>query len=473
VKIRTQFHLLIAGIVLIPVFSFLSQGLYWYRQEGDAPSVVPLYEELAPMLRPAINNRDWNAIRGFVSRLRPNTEIVLFRHDLTVIYSGIEDFTMGERVTLGKINTLLHSGNTRYGYAFEAPPWLREGQIFLLLRTDREAPAPPNFVYQLIRSMLLVNFMIFAFALIMSLLIIRSISRSVLILEDATRRIAAGELDLDVKPEKTGLLRKDNEITSLTYSLNRMRLELKEEEQARSRFIMGVTHDLKTPLALIKGYAEAIRDGITAEPEAREKSLDIISGKVDQLEGMINDLINFVRLDTGEWQRRLKPVELRSFLTIFTRRFSDDAELLKRRTECTIDLPGEVFLPMDEALVTRALENLLGNALRYTPEGGFIRFRALGPDSPALPPDRSPAVILELSDNGPGIPRKDLPHIFEAFYRGDNSRRQQGMGLGLSVVKGVIDSHGWTIAASSPADSPGEGGGPGTRFTITIPLSGQ
>jgi signal transduction histidine kinase len=241
---------------------------------------------------------------------------------------------------------------------------------------------------------------------------------------------------------------------------------------------MGVTHDLKTPLALIKGYAEAIRDGITAEPEAREKSLDIITVKVDQLEGMINDLINFVRLDTGEWQRRLKPVEFRGFLTVFTRRFSDDAELLKRRTECTIDLPEEIFLPMDEALVARALENLLGNALRYTPEGGVIRFRALGPESSARPPDQIPAVILELSDNGPGIPRKDLPHIFEAFYRGDNSRRQQGMGLGLSVVKGVIDSHGWTITAASPAgisptaDSPGEGG-PGTRFTITIPLSGQ
>jgi signal transduction histidine kinase len=277
--------------------------------------------------------------------------------------------------------------------------------------------------------------------------------------------MAAGELDLNLEIEKTEFLRRDNEITSLTFSLNRMRLALKEEEQSRSRFIMGVSHDLKTPLALIKGYAEAIQDGITIGPEAQRNSLSIIADKVDQLDGMINDLINFVRLNTGEWRQMLKKVELRGFLENCAGRLRDDAELLKRRLECRLDLPAELYIPMDEALVSRALENLVNNALRYTKENGLVRLSAF---------TRGDSVIIEVEDSGPGISPEDLPHIFEMFYRGDNSRRRQGLGLGLSVVKGVIDSHGWRISAESPIFAGDKNQGapqqaPGTRFTIIVP----
>jgi signal transduction histidine kinase len=106
-------------------------------------------------------------------------------------------------------------------------------------------------------------------------------------------------------------------------------------------------------------------------------------------------------------------------------------------------------------MVLRALENLVSNAVRHTPEGCRIRLGAYR---------RENAVILTVSDNGPGIAETDLPHIFELFYRGTSSRREQGLGLGLAVVKWVIDSHGWSIAVQSK-----QYGETGTCFVITIP----
>jgi signal transduction histidine kinase len=286
----------------------------------------------------------------------------------------------------------------------------------------------------------------------MSLFIARSITKSVLVLEDATRRIAAGDLDLMVD------VRGSNEITSLTSSLNQMRAELKEEESRRYRFIMGVTHDLKTPLALIRGYTEALKDGVTEDPDSRSNAMNIIISKADQLEGMITDLLEFVRMDTGEWRNRLQKVNLGEFLKPFAKRISMDAELFHHHTVIDITLPPSLFVPLDERLAVRALENLVNNAIRYTPDGTTVRFGAVSVEN---------TIRITVSDNGPGISKNDLPHIFEAFYRGSSSRQEEGMGLGLSIVKWVVTSHGWSIAVTSEQNIAGAAE---TCFSITIPL---
>jgi signal transduction histidine kinase len=330
--------------------------------------------------------------------------------------------------------------------------------VYLLIRRNPQSPRaeqvqdgrPPPSKSELGRFIgpIIIIIMLFlfptVFAIIMSLVIARSITKSVMVLENATKRIAEGELDLAVDA------RGSNEITSLTNSLNKMRNELKEEELRRYRFIMGITHDLKTPLTLIKGYAEAIEDGITEDTAG---STGIIAAKADQLEGMINDLIDFVRMDTGEWRSQLKQVNITAFLRDTAKAMTADAELLRHQFLPDIALPEDLTVPMDERMVLRALENLVNNAIRYTPNDTIIHMSAARKDN---------VVLLTISDNGPGIDKEDLPHIFEMFYRGTSSRREQGMGLGLSVVKWVTDSHGWTIAVSS---EPGKG----TCFSITVP----
>jgi signal transduction histidine kinase len=123
-------------------------------------------------------------------------------------------------------------------------------------------------------------------------------------------------------------------------------------------------------------------------------------------------------------------------------------------------LPPVLYVPLDERLALRALENIVNNAIRYTPGGTTIRLGA------ALVQN---TVRITISDDGPGINKEDLPHVFEAFYRGSSSRREEGMGLGLSIVKWVAVSHGWSITVSSEQN--GDGTASETCFTITIPVS--
>jgi signal transduction histidine kinase len=148
-------------------------------------------------------------------------------------------------------------------------------------------------------------------------------------------------------------------------------------------------------------------------------------------------------------------VRIRPFLTDLARRFAEDALILKRDFAWSIELPDEVTIRMDAGLFTRALENLVGNAIRYTEQAGKITMAATS---------RGGAVLLSITDTGIGIPAEDLSRIYDPFYRGTNSRREQGFGLGLTTVKSIIESHGWSITVASQV-------GTGTTFTVTMPLS--
>jgi signal transduction histidine kinase len=153
--------------------------------------------------------------------------------------------------------------------------------------------------------------------------------------------------------------------------------------------------------------------------------------------------------------RSASPFSARALLMDLARRFSQDALILKREFGWSIDLPDEAMVRMDAGLFTRALENLVGNAIRYTAPSGKITMNARSENGDAL---------LSIMDTGVGIPEEDLPRIYDPFYRGTNSRREQGFGLGLTTVKSIIESHGWVITVSSRVGS-------GTEFTIRMPFS--
>jgi len=170
---------------------------------------------------------------------------------------------------------------------------------------------------------------------------------------------------------------------------------------------------------------------------------------------MINDLLNFVRMETGEWRTQLGHIDLRAFLQKLVKTMGSDVELLQHTLTHDINLPENTCVPMDERLVLRAFENLIHNAVRHTPRESVIHIAAVRLEN---------AVEIIVRDNGPGIDGEALPHIFDIFYRGTSSRREQGLGLGLAVVKWVVDYHGWSVSVASD-------NGVGTCFLITVPLS--
>jgi signal transduction histidine kinase len=215
-----------------------------------------------------------------------------------------------------------------------------------------------------------------------------------------------------------------------------MRLSLKEETAKRSRFLMAVTHDLRTPLTSIRGYLEAFADGLAEETESREKYLSIIRDKAGLLENRINEMLDFVKMETGEWKLKLGALELPSFLRELGTGFAEDGRIMDRRFEIDLDLPEDLSIQADAGLLTRVLENLVHNAFRYSDKGDRVEIAARGTVG---------RVVIEVKDSGRGIAAEERGKVFQPFYRGTRSRNEPGFGLGLSIVKSIVEAHGWAI----------------------------
>lgn len=457
-KIKNQISLLIIGIIILPTLCMVLFPIYTYYN-SPRRFLMKGYKEIRKINELNLSENDWNQIQNYIERIPPEVQVLIL-YNSKIILSTIPELKEGSQRSPKELFDFMQTTNSSYDYQF---------QSFLLKQDEEDGGQSINHrnkgmivsrFYTKDKSSLkrIPKFMTHIFFVLMVfealsitviILIAKSISNSIEIIQKATQRIANGELD--TKIEISGK-RNSNEILLLTEDLERMRKALKENLERRSRFIMGISHDLRTPVALIKGYSEAVSDGIVNSTGDIKKSVSIINTKAGQLESMINDLINYVKMDNTEWKKTLRPVEIKSFLNDFAANMECTAELYRRKISSSIEIEEHQVL-MDKNLFTRALENIYGNALRYTNDGDAISLEA----------KKNPAgkIEISISDTGVGIPKDDLEKVFELFFRASNSRRENGMGIGLSVVKSIIDSHGWSINVKS---TPGEG----TTFIITL-----
>ena len=217
---------------------------------------------------------------------------------------------------------------------------------------------------------------------------------------------------------------------------------------------MGISHDLRTPVSVIKGYTEAISDGVLTSQEEVKNAMELIQAKTEQLETMIDTLISFTKMNSTEIRQSMKTQSITDFITEIIKEEQTTGNVFNRNIITNINFDRNVLVPFDRQLVTRVFENLFNNAMRYTQNDDTITLDAQIQDN---------NVIYKISDTGCGIEEKDLKNIFDMFYRGTNSRREEGMGIGLSVVKNIIDTHGWSIEVDSKKNE-------GTCFTIKIPF---
>ncbi|MCX7026507.1 MAG: HAMP domain-containing sensor histidine kinase [Spirochaetes bacterium] len=284
---------------------------------------------------------------------------------------------------------------------------------------------------------------LFVVAGVISLIILRSISRAIKTIETDTAIVATGDLDHEVAGASS------HEILLLAKSINTMRLNLKDMLARRSKMLMGVSHDLKTPIALIQGYADALADNVATDPETRAKYLNIIRDKARQLEDLTGELIDFLKIG-GDGTMAVEEVDPAEMLQTLGRRFESDARLLKRNLSwgfgpeftATPDFPVPLKT-MNRSLVERALENLVTNSFKYSRSEGNIGLRLILVDG---------VLAFSITDDGPGIKKDDEPYVFDAFYRGSSSRSDGGHGFGLTIVKAVADLHGWSVTIGKRKD---------------------
>ncbi len=226
-------------------------------------------------------------------------------------------------------------------------------------------------------------------------------------------------------------------------------------ESVRKDFVANVSHELRTPLSIIKGYIETLVDGHQTMPLGdRDRFLRTIHRHTDRLNSLLEDLLTLSRLESRSPGLRRDPTPLADLLTSAM----DDMRARSTAGEHVLSLtvdPAVGLVPVDSIKIIQVCENLLDNALKYTPDGSRI-------DVSARPLGSEVEVCVR--DNGPGIPEADIPHIFERFYRVDKgrSRDKGGTGLGLSIVKHIVQLHGGRVWVESEL-------GKGTAFYFTLP----
>ncbi|MBY0008839.1 two-component system histidine kinase PnpS [Paenibacillus typhae] len=235
--------------------------------------------------------------------------------------------------------------------------------------------------------------------------------------------------------------------------------EIRRLEKMRSEFVANVSHELKTPVAAVKGFAETLLGGGVSDEKTARSFLQIIYDENERLNRLIGDILELSKIESKRVQLDCSPVYLSEFFDSVLETLSKVAE--KKKISLNAIVPDELFMEGDEDKLRQIFMNLLSNAINYTHDGGNVKITVVNGHKP----DGTETVIFTVSDTGMGIPRKDLPRIFERFYRVDKARSRSsgGTGLGLSIVKHLVELHRGTITVESDL-------GIGSSFILELPL---
>lgn len=233
-------------------------------------------------------------------------------------------------------------------------------------------------------------------------------------------------------------------------------------ERMRSEFVANVSHELKTPVAAVKGFAETLLAGAVNDPETAQSFLTIIHDESERLNRLIGDILELSKIESRRSPLQFSPVDLYAFVERLAEFMSTEAA--KKNINLEWHVEEGLFVEADEDRLGQILLNLLQNGINYTPEGGSVRVAAEVVEGGESEGEEE-RVRITVSDTGIGIPKKDLPRIFERFYRVDKARSRSsgGTGLGLSIVKHLADLHHGSIRVESIV-------GVGSKFILELPL---
>jgi two-component system, OmpR family, sensor histidine kinase ResE len=230
--------------------------------------------------------------------------------------------------------------------------------------------------------------------------------------------------------------------------------EERKLEKMRKDFVANVSHELRTPVAMLQGYSEALIDDIAGNEEERKEIIKIINEESLRMGRLVNELLDLARLESGSMSLTFDDVQLNSYIERIGRKFFGLAKENNVHLEVQVNTDKDIYR-FDPDRIEQVLTNLIDNAIRHTPEEGLVELKVTSGQN---------GLILEIKDNGSGIPSEDLPFVFERFYKADKARTRgsSGTGLGLAIAKNIIDAHKGTISVWSEL-------GKGTVFTINLP----
>lgn len=247
------------------------------------------------------------------------------------------------------------------------------------------------------------------------------------------------------------------EVQELARAFNSMLARVQASQRSQREFVANVSHEMKTPLTSIHGFAQALLDGTASTEEARRQAAQVIFGETERMQRMVFDLLDLAKLDAGTADLKISPVDLPALLISIVEKFAPQSN----KAGVSVDLSVPASLPTllaDGDRLAQVFTNLIDNALKYTPKGGTVTVSAQ-PEADGM--------AINISDTGSGIPEAEQPFIFRRFYRADPARqggRHQGAGLGLAIANEIIMAHGGRINVQSKT-------GAGTTMEVFLPFT--
>ncbi len=421
--------------------NFLNEVTVYYQTHGSWVGVSEYFHQKSQSLQMPPRPGDPGNLRpppqnvGAAPRQAPVPFILIDQNGYVV--HAVPPYRPGEYMSANKLaqGTPIKIGSQVVGTMLatgSAPPLSEQEQQYL----DRTNQA------------LLVSALATAtIALLLSIVVARTLTKPMRELTRAIRAMAQGKLGVAVA------VRSRDEIGELTSAFNQMSADLARANQLRRQMTADIAHDLRTPLSVIGGYVESLSDGVLEPNPAR---FDVMRQQVEHLQHLVEDLRTLSLADAGELKlnrQRIAPQTLlEQTASMFEHQAAQKQIMLRVEAE-----PGLPEIAVDEMRMTQVLGNLVGNALRYTPNGGHITLAAKR---------HAQKIILSVVDNGAGIAPDVLPHIFERFYRADTSRQGESeSGLGLAIAKSLVEAHGGALTATS------EGVGRGSTFSLDLGLA--
>lgn len=451
-KIKKQFVILTTLIISIPILCSAFIIIHTYMHSPNR-YLIDGSKNIGIDNRSINSSKEVRKLENSLKMLPQEVEALLCRaSDRKILYSSIPEIKAGTTMQKDEIWHFVTGTSDKYFYQFSRISYLPDETI-LLTRIPFYTIKSEQRIRKSLRILLLI-IIITIFCLINIFFITKAIFEGLKKIEKSSSQMAEGNLDKSITTQTAAS--KNNEFTTIMDSLEKMRIELLESQASKNRFITGISHDLRTPVAVIKGYSEAIKDDVISDTKEIKKTMELIDQKTTQLEEMIDTLLNFIKLNNSEIKENLTPHSITKLINDFTKYAEVTGKVFKRNVHSSINIHKDIKVPLNVQLVHRSLENLLSNALRYTEENDEIEIIAYED------PSDKHSLLLKIKDSGSGIDKKDLDYIFDLFYRGTNSRQEEGMGVGLAVVKNIMDTHGWKIQVESEKNK-------GTCFTIIIP----
>ncbi len=247
-----------------------------------------------------------------------------------------------------------------------------------------------------------------------------------------------------------------HEVQELTRAFNDMIQRTQASQKSQRDFVANVSHELKTPLTSVQGFAQAILDGTANTDETQKQAAQVIYDESARMHRMVLDLLDLARLDAGTADITMSPVNIPALLNAIAEKFSP--QLLRAGVNIKVEASGHLPpISADGDRLAQVFTNLVDNALKFTPRDGLITLRASAANN---------ELLISVLDTGAGIPAESLPHIFDRFYQADPARKggeKHGAGLGLAIAHEIVQAHGGRISVRSRL-------GEGTSFDVFLPL---